>query len=141
MAATTPLLFGLFLAVLVGVAIWHERALAIAGVGLGVILAVRLALTPFSLGDHLLREWAKLANLFGLLVGFELLADHFERSAVTDRLARRLPDGALGGFALLAVALFALSGYWITSSHLADWHRQIEDLDHPKPRHVGRYER
>ena len=47
----------------------------------------------------------------------------------------------VGGFALLAVALFALSGYWITSSHLADWHRQIEDLDHPKPRHAGRYER
>lgn len=47
----------------------------------------------------------------------------------------------VGGFALLAVGLFALSGYWITSSHLADWHRQIEDLEHPKPRHRGRYER
>jgi hypothetical protein len=47
----------------------------------------------------------------------------------------------VGGFALLAVALFALSGYWITSSHLADWQRQREELDHPKPRHAGRYER
>jgi hypothetical protein len=112
MAATTPLvlvLFGLFLAVLVGVAVWHGRALTIAGVGLGVILAVRVALTPFALGDHLLHEWAKLANLFGLLVGFEVLADHFERTHVTDRLARRLPDGALGSFALLAL-VWVMSG-------------------------------
>jgi Na+/H+ antiporter NhaD/arsenite permease-like protein len=97
------LLFGLFLAVLVGVAVWHERAIAIAAAGLGVILALRLALTPFDLGAHVLREWAKLANLFGLLVGFELLADHFERSHLTERLALRLPAGALGAFALLAL--------------------------------------
>jgi hypothetical protein len=47
----------------------------------------------------------------------------------------------VGGFALLAVALFAISGYWITSSHLADWQRQLEELEHPRPRHAGRYER
>ena len=103
------MLFGLLRGRSCGVAVWLGARSPSRGVGLGVILAVRLALTPFSLGDHLLREWAKLANLFGLLVGFELLADHFERSSVTDRLATRLPDGAPGCFALLAL-VWALSG-------------------------------
>jgi Na+/H+ antiporter NhaD/arsenite permease-like protein len=102
-------LFVLFLAVLLGVAVWHERALTVAAVGLGAILAARLGLTSFDLRAHLAREWARLVDLFGLLVGFALLADHFERSHVTDRLARRLPAGARGCFALLAI-VWLLSG-------------------------------
>jgi hypothetical protein len=98
-----PLLFALFAAVLIGVAVWHERALAVAAAGLAVILAARLAFTPFDLAAHLAREWVKLVDLFGLLVGFALVADHFERSHITDLLARRLPAGARGCFALLAL--------------------------------------
>ena len=49
---------------------------------------------------------------------------------------------AVGGFALLCVALVAICSYWITSSHLADWQNKLDELDRPPaPRHAGRYER
>jgi len=49
---------------------------------------------------------------------------------------------AVGGFALLCVSLVAICSYWITSSHLADWERKLDELDRPPaPRHAGRYER
>lgn len=50
--------------------------------------------------------------------------------------------GPVGGFALLCVALVAICGYWITSSHLADWERELEERDRPAPpKRAGRYER
>ncbi len=70
--------------------------------GLALIIAARLGLSRFELGVHLAHEWVKLANLFGLLVGFVVLADHFERSHVTSLLPRLLPRGAFGCFVLLA---------------------------------------
>jgi Na+/H+ antiporter NhaD/arsenite permease-like protein len=42
-----------------------------------------------------------LANLLGLLLGFALLADHFERSKVPDVLPHVLPDDWKGPFVLL----------------------------------------
>jgi hypothetical protein len=49
---------------------------------------------------------------------------------------------AVGGFALLCVALVAICGYWITSSHLADWERELEERKRPAPqKRAGRYER
>lgn len=50
---------------------------------------------------------------------------------------------AVGVFTLLSVALLAICGYWITGSHLADWRRQLGELDRPKPqpRPGARYER
>ena len=38
-----------------------------------------------------------------------------------------------GGFSLLSVGLIAICGYWITGSHLADWRRQLAELDRPRP--------
>ncbi|MCA8956956.1 MAG: citrate transporter, partial [Planctomycetes bacterium] len=46
--------------------------------------------------------------LGGLLLGFALLADHFEHSGVPQRMARALPMGTRGAF-LLLVLVFALS--------------------------------
>ena len=51
-----------------------------------------------------------LANLLGLLLGFALLARHFEDSHVPQVLPRFLPGGWLGGFVLLAM-IFVLSGF------------------------------
>jgi len=72
--------------------------------------------------------------------------------AETQRNQRRLRRGLLpatvaaaaltfwsrpvGGGALLLVALVALFGYWITTSHIADWEARIQELGRPKP--VGR---
>jgi Na+/H+ antiporter NhaD/arsenite permease-like protein len=110
-----PLLFGipvtflLFGAVLAGIVLFQRRALEVALVGLGLILAARVGFSQIDLAAHLAHEWAKLFNLFGLLVGFALLADHFEASHLTDLLPDVLPRGARGCFTLL-VLVWLLSG-------------------------------
>jgi len=51
-----------------------------------------------------------LANLLGLLLGFALLSNHFERSRVPEALPRFLPEGWKGAFVLL-VMVFVLSSF------------------------------
>ncbi len=112
-----PVEFLLFGATLVGVALFHRQVLAIAVCGLIVITAYKLVATDFAgvpgiggLLAHLQHEWVILANLFGLLVGFALLADHFELSKVPKVLPSYLPDDWHGGVALLAI-IFVLSAF------------------------------
>jgi len=59
---------------------------------------------------HLADEWVILANLLGLLLGFALLARHFEDSGAPALLPRFLPDNWLGGLALLGL-IFVLSSF------------------------------
>ena len=106
---------------LIGVALFHHRTLQVALTGLAVITIYKLAFTGFKtgaglagLGGHFAHEWVILANLLGLLVGFALLSDHFERSHVPLELPRILPDDWKGGFVLLWI-VFVLSGSWTTS--------------------------
>lgn len=53
--------------------------------------------------------------------------------------------GTPGVFVLLCVGFVALCGYWITNSHLADWERQLDELDRPQAaaavKRGGRYQR
>jgi Na+/H+ antiporter NhaD/arsenite permease-like protein len=49
-----------------------------------------------------------LSNLFLLLVGFAIVADHFEQSALPDAIPLLLPRNWTGGLALLAI-VFVLS--------------------------------
>ena len=104
-----PIVFLLFGATLVGVLLLHRRSLEVSLAGLVSIAGVRIGLSGFDLGQHLDHEWVKLANLAGLLVGFALLADHFERSHVTTWLPRLLPRGVLGCFSLLVFVWFLSS--------------------------------
>lgn len=111
------LLFALFGATLLGVALFHRHALLVALLGLAAITAAKLALGDFhgmpgwyGLLWHLEEEWVILVNLFCLLVGFALLARHFEESHVPHLLPRVLPDGWTGGLALLAL-VFVLSAF------------------------------
>jgi Na+/H+ antiporter NhaD/arsenite permease-like protein len=103
---TDSLLFGLFAATLLGIARFHKYALQIALAGLVVVLLVRLSMTEFSLGSHLAHEWRILLNLAGLLLGFAVLADYFERSHLPERLTLVLPPGRMGAFALLVLVAF-----------------------------------
>ena len=112
-----PLEFFLFGATLLGVAVFHHHTLAVALTGLGAIIAYKLGVTGFptgpglaGLGAHLQHEWVTLANLFGLLMGFALLARHFEKSHVPVILPRYLPDDWKGGF-LLLVMVFVISSF------------------------------
>src|SRR5262245_60880393 len=59
---------------------------------------------------HFEHEWVLLTNLFLLLIGFALLARHFEASRIPDWMPAALPDNWTGGFMLL-VLVFILSGF------------------------------
>lgn len=112
-----PVEFYLFGLMLVGVALFHKRALPISVAGLAAILLYEAAITRFPTGIgggalllHAEHEWVTIANLFLLLVGFELLSNHFEQSNLPDHLPSHLPDGWIGGLALLA-AIFVLAAF------------------------------
>ena len=123
MSATAPALAGipvdfiLFALTLLGVALFHQHTLRVAVSGLLVITLYKLAFTGFvgvpglaGLATHLRHEWVTLANLFGLLLGFALLAKHFEQSQVPAVLPRYLPDDWKGGFVMLLL-VFVISSF------------------------------
>jgi Na+/H+ antiporter NhaD/arsenite permease-like protein len=112
-----PIDFVLFGLTLVGVALFHERVLQVALTGLAAIIVYKLAFTGFKTGPglgglalHMAHEWVILANLLGLLLGFALLSNHFERSKIPEILPHYLPDDWKGGF-LLLLMVFVLSSF------------------------------
>ena len=112
-----PIEFILFAIVLLGVALFHRHTFPIAAGGATVIALYKIFFSPFAtgagwlgFGAHLLHEWVILTNLLLLLLGFALLARHFEDSGVPDALPRILPDDWKGCFALLAI-VFVLSSF------------------------------
>ncbi len=105
---TEFLLFGI---TLLGVALLHHRTLEVALAGLAAILILRFGSdSAFSLAQHLHHEWRILLNLLGLLLGFAVLARHFEQSHLPQVLPRFLPDDWKGGLALLVI-VFVLSSF------------------------------
>ncbi len=109
--------FLLFAATLACVAIFHHHTLAAALTGLGVITLKKLIGTGFNEGPgfagllaHYDHEWVLIANLFLLLVGFALLARHFEASRIPDWMPHALPDHWTGGLVLL-VLVFVISSF------------------------------
>ncbi len=112
-----PVEFVLFAGVLLGVALFHNFTLPIALGGALVIALYKMALSPFKSGaglggfvQHLGHEWVILVNLLLLLLGFALLAKHFEETQVPAVLPRYLPDDWKGSFVLL-VLIFVLSSF------------------------------
>lgn len=107
--AAAPAVFGirlefiLFALLLIGVAVFHHKTFEVAVTGLIVILAFKLAFTDFNLIHHLHLEWRLLLNLFGLLMGFAILARHFEQSQLPDLLPHWLPNDWRAGFVLLTI--------------------------------------
>jgi Na+/H+ antiporter NhaD/arsenite permease-like protein len=106
--AGIPLDFFLFALVLLGVAVFHHHTLRVAFWGMVAIAVYKVLFSDFAgtpgvagLVELLQHEWVTLGNLLGLLLGFALLADHFERSHATDLLPKVLPDDWKGGFFLL----------------------------------------
>jgi Na+/H+ antiporter NhaD/arsenite permease-like protein len=57
---------------------------------------------------HFSHEWVILSNLALLLLGFAVVANHFEQSKLPETIPAHLPDGWLGGVVLLGV-VFCLS--------------------------------
>jgi len=115
--AGVPLEFVLFGIVLAGVALFHNHTLRVALLGAVVITLYKVMFSPFTTGagaagfvGHLGHEWVVLVNLLLLLLGFALLAKHFEDSQVPAVLPRWLPDDWKGCLALL-VLVFVMSAF------------------------------
>ncbi len=113
-----PVEFVLFALMLGGVAILRTRTFSVALVGMSTIAAYKVVFSGFSTGPgaaglagHLGHEWVTLVNLFCLLMGFAILARHFEKSHVPVILPKYLPDDWKGGFVLLVMI-------WVLSSFL-----------------------
>lgn len=116
--AGIPVEFLLFAGTLLGVALFHNQTFYVALTGLASVALYKVAFTGFKTGagiagfvGHLGHEWVTLANLFGLLMGFAILARHFEKSHVPVILPKFLPDDWKGAFVLLAMV-------WVISSFL-----------------------
>ncbi len=112
-----PIDFILFALTLTGVALFHHHTLKVGLIGLAVVTLYKLFWSPFPTGPgpsgllaHLAHEWVLLTNLLALLVGFALLAKHFEESRVPAWLPRLLPDDWKGAFVLLVI-IFVLSSF------------------------------
>jgi Na+/H+ antiporter NhaD/arsenite permease-like protein len=108
--AGIPIEFVLFACTLLGVALFHGQTLYVAVTGMVIIALYKLGFTDFSLLKHVGHEWVTLANLLGLLLGFALLADHFEKSEIPAILPNYLPDDWKGGFVML-VLVFVISSF------------------------------
>ena len=93
---------------LLGVALFHRRALTVAFAGFVLTAFVRVISAPAGINSeaheimiHLASEWVALANLFLVLLGFAVLANQFEQSNPLEVIPSRLPDGWAGGVTLL----------------------------------------
>lgn len=112
---TTPLHlrgeFWLFGLTLLGVALMHHRSLEAAAIGLLAMLAFRFIAEPgFELIPHTIEQGPLLLNLLGLLLGFAVLARHFEQSGMPDLLPKALPNDWKGPLVLLLL-VFVLSSF------------------------------
>ena len=115
--AGIPVDFILFALTLLGVALLHHYTLYVALTGFATISLYKIVFTGFKTGPGLAgwlgllgHEWVTFANLFGLLMGFALLARHFEKSHVPVILPKYLPDDWKGAFVML-VMVFVLSSF------------------------------
>lgn len=98
-----PFEFVLFALILVGIALFHHHVLKIALGGLALIIIYKLVQGGYPWAHHFAEEWKGLLNLLGLLLGFAMLAKHFEDSEVPLILPNILPDNWKGGFVLLLI--------------------------------------
>ena len=105
-----PVEFILFGLTLLCVALFHHYVLQVALTGLAVILTYKLSFTSFDVVAHIHHEWAIVVNLLGLLVGFAILAKHFEESHIPEILPKHLPNGMAGPLVLLCIT-FVLSSF------------------------------
>ncbi|OFX47176.1 MAG: citrate transporter [Bacteroidetes bacterium GWA2_30_7] len=119
--------FILFALVLLGVALFHHKTFYVAVTGLVVILSYKFIFDGgFQFVEHMIGsnpffeqiidkhtrqgEWSILLNLFGLLIGFAILAKIFEESGIPEILPKYLPNDWKGPFVLL-IMVFIISSF------------------------------
>jgi Na+/H+ antiporter NhaD/arsenite permease-like protein len=108
--------YAIFGATLLGVALFHHRALHVALAGLAAVVVFQLASGPSleiaaqEILGHLADEWVILTNLLLLLLGFAVLSNQFEQSGLPEVIPSWLPAGWVGGVVLLGL-VFVLSSF------------------------------
>ncbi len=119
--------FFLFGLTLLGVALFHHQTFWVAISGLTLIVLYKLIfVSGYPFFEHFLGnnplfdqflykdmrqgEWGILLNLFGLLLGFSVLAKIFEESGLPEILPKYLPDDWKGPFVLL-IFVFIMSAF------------------------------
>lgn len=111
-----PVEYILFALTLLGIAFLHGSSFQVAVTGFLTVSLYKIFVTDFKTGAgaegfllHMGHEWVTLANLFALILGFSILARHFEKSHVPVILPRWLPSDWKGGFVLLVLIFFISS--------------------------------
>ncbi len=105
-----PLEFVIFGITLLSVAIFHKHSFGIAISGLSAVVLYKLGFTNFDIVEMALHEAKPIINLLGLLLGFALLAKHFEESGLPERIPHYLPQDWRAGLVLLSI-VFIASGF------------------------------
>lgn len=101
--------FVIFGLILLGIILFHKHALKFAFWGMCVVLLYKMISDAnFHFWHHLGDESILILNLFGLLVGFEVLSFIFRRTGLADLMPNILPNNWLGPFFLL-LCVFSLS--------------------------------
>ena len=101
------ILFGL---ILLTVSLFHRYTMYTALTGLLSVVLYKVVILHYPMIEHLDEEKMILINLLGLLLGFALLARHFEESHVPKLIPALLPSGWKGPFILL-IFVFVLSSF------------------------------
>jgi Na+/H+ antiporter NhaD/arsenite permease-like protein len=102
--------FVLFGLILTTITLFHKFTLPTALTGLFSVVLYKIVVKDFPMLEHLNHEKMILINLFGLLLGFALLARHFAESGLPKMLPRWLPNDWKGPLMLL-VFVFLLSSF------------------------------
>jgi Na+/H+ antiporter NhaD/arsenite permease-like protein len=107
--------FFIFAVTLIAVGLFHRHTLAAAASGLLAVVSYRLMMLGGAewlhwIGSVATHEWSTLANIVLVLLGFAVMANHFERSQLAEALPRVLPNNWTGGLSLLGL-VFVLSTF------------------------------
>lgn len=105
----------MFATMLIGVAIFYKNTTDVAIIGTTSIIIYKLIFVDdFFLNTlstpSFQAQYLELINLAGMLMGFNILADNFERSGLPERIPLFLPKNFLSGFILLAF-IFVISSF------------------------------
>lgn len=111
-----PFEYFFFALTLLGIALLHHASFQVAMTGFFAVSLYKIFVTGFGAGPglmgfglHMAHEWVTLVNLLALILGFSILARHFEKSHVPVILPRWLPADWKGGLVLLVLIFFISS--------------------------------
>lgn len=101
------IIFGL---ILLTITLFHKKILPTALTGLVSLILYKILVKDYPMMEHLSEEKMILINLFGLLLGFTILAKHFADSGIPGLLPKWLPNNWTGPLFLL-IFIFILSSF------------------------------